>query len=270
MRPPSWAGVPTSGRRTAATTSSRSLLPPSSPRSSERRRSEVAVPAARDGGRVVRIERLLRRAQVLGYVLEVDAHARPGGGAPAHRVDQDVGGLEVRGGLGVPRLPPLEPRQGVLLPRGAADLDQRLGRDPPAGPRLPAPSSRRLNARRLGRLLGVVGRPRRIAEAFGFLPRRELQQRLQRARMLVDLRVTVPDGGETIRNGPQGEVLRPAFVQLLPCERRRDPCVGPGAHRVGAGHRAVLGVLVVVEEDAVALLLPPLAGRQAWSPPLDL
>src|SRR6266478_510825 len=146
MRPCSCAGVPTSGRRTADTTSSRSLLPPSSPRSSEGRRSEV--PAARDCGRVVRIERLLRRAQVLGYVLEVDADARPGGGAPAHRVDQDVGGPEVRGGLGVPRLPPLEPRQGVRLPRGAADLDQRPGRDPPAGPCLPAPSSRRLNARR--------------------------------------------------------------------------------------------------------------------------
>ena len=87
--------------------------------------------------------------------------------------------------------------------------------------------------------------------------------------MLVDLRVAVPDGGETTRHGPQGEVLRPAFVQLLPGERRRDPCVGPGAHRVGAGHRAILGVLVVVEEDAVAFLLPPLAGRQAWSPPLD-
>src|SRR5207253_3129949 len=210
-----------------------------------------------------------RRAQALGDVLEVDAHARPGGGAPAHRVDEDVGGLEVGGGLGVPRFPPLEPRQGVRLPRGAADLDQRPGRDPPAAPRLPALSSRRLNARRFARLLGVVGRPRRIAEAFGFLPRRKLQQRLQRAWMPVDLRVAVPDGGETTRHGPQGEVLRPAFVQLLPGERRRDPCVGRGAHRVGAGHRAILGVLVVVEEDAVAFLLPPLAGRQAWSPPLD-
>src|SRR5436190_18712226 len=178
MRPPSCAGVPTNGRRSAATISSRSLLPPSSPRSSEGRRSDVAVPATRDGGRGVGIERLLRRAQALGYVLEVDADARPGGGAPAHRVDQDVGGPEVRGGFGVPRLPPLEPRQGVLLPRGAADLDQRLGRDPPAAPRLPAPSSRRLNARRFARLLGIVGRPRRIAEAFGFLPRREFQQRL--------------------------------------------------------------------------------------------
>src|SRR5436190_21433096 len=114
MRPPSCAGVSISGRRSAATTSSRSLLPPSSPRSSEGRRSEVAVPAARDGGRVVVIERLLRRAQVTGYVLEDDAHARPGGGARAHRVDHDVGGLEVGGGLGVPRLPPLEPRQAIL------------------------------------------------------------------------------------------------------------------------------------------------------------
>src|SRR5438093_9253412 len=117
MRPWSCAGVPTSGRRTAATTSSRSLLPPSSPRSSEGRRSEV--PAARDCGRVVRIERLLRRAQVLGDVLEVDADARPGGGAPAHRDDQDVVGLEEYGGCALPCFPLLHAHEDAILPRRA-------------------------------------------------------------------------------------------------------------------------------------------------------
>ena len=46
-----------------------------------------------------------------------------------------------------------------------------------------------------------------------------------------------------------------------PIERRRDARVGQRAHRVGRAGRAVLGVLVVVEEDAVALLLPPLRRR---------
>ena len=58
--------------------------------------------------------------------------------------------------------------------------------------------------------------------------------------------------------------------ELVPGHGRRDPPVGLRAHRVGAGHRAVLGVLVVVEEHAVALLLPPLAGGEAGRPPLHL
>ena len=45
-------------------------------------------------------------------------------------------------------------------------------------------------------------------------------------------------------------------------ERRRDARVGQRPHRIGRAGRAVLGVLVVVEEDAVALLLPPLRGRE--------
>ena len=46
--------------------------------------------------------------------------------------------------------------------------------------------------------------------------------------------------------------------------------VGPRAHRVGPGDRAVPGVRVVVQEDAVALVRPPLARRQVGQTPLDL
>ena len=57
---------------------------------------------------------------------------------PAHRVDQHVGRLEVRGGLGMSRLPALESGERVFLPPRAPDLDQReLGR----------PAARRLHAR---------------------------------------------------------------------------------------------------------------------------
>ena len=54
----------------------------------------------------------------------------------------------------------------------------------PARPRPLAP--RRLHARRLARLLGVVRRPRRVAQALRLLPGRELEQRLERAGLLVD------------------------------------------------------------------------------------
>ena len=59
-------------------------------------------------------------------------------------------------------------------------------------------------------------------------------------------------------------------VDLVPGQRRRHARVGRRPHRVGRGDGAVLGVLVVVEEDAVALLLPPLAGGERRRAPLDL
>ena len=49
--------------------------------------------------------------------------------AAAHRVDEHVGGLEVRRRLRMPRLPALEAGQRILLlPARAADLDQRAWR----------------------------------------------------------------------------------------------------------------------------------------------
>ena len=127
----------------------------------------VAVEAARV---VVGIERLLRRPQRLGHVLEVHADAGPGRGAPAHRVDEHVGGLRdarpPRGGA------PSSARGRRARPPScarAADLDERLRRDAAAagaGSRLPA---RRRHARRLARLLRVVRRPRRVAQALRLL-----------------------------------------------------------------------------------------------------
>ena len=88
--------------------------------------------------------------------------------------------------------------------------------------------------------------------------------------MVIDRRVPIADGGEARRHGAQREVLRRAREQLVPGDRRGDARVGLRAHRVGAGDGAILGVLVVVEEDAVALLLPPLAGGELGRAPLDL
>ena len=60
-------------------------------------------------------ERLLRRPQLGRDVLQVDADPRPGGRAAAHGVDQHVGGLEVRGRLGVALLPALQPGERIVL-----------------------------------------------------------------------------------------------------------------------------------------------------------
>ena len=74
------------------------------------------------------IQRLLRRTQVFGHVLQVHADARPGAVAAAFPVDEDVGRLEMRHGIGMPRLPALQSGERVGLVAGAADVDQRVFR----------------------------------------------------------------------------------------------------------------------------------------------
>ncbi len=57
---------------------------------------------------------------------------------------------------------------------------------------------------------------------------------------------------------------------LVPLERTGHARVGDGADGVGGGDGAVAGVLVVVDEHALAFLLPPAAGGAAGHAPLDL
>ena len=78
-----------------------------------RRAGSLTCPVVRHV--VVRIERLLRRPQLVRHVLQVHADARPGLKAAAHRIDEHVGRLEVRGGLGVARLPALEAGERIFL-----------------------------------------------------------------------------------------------------------------------------------------------------------
>src|SRR6185295_332495 len=88
--------------------------------------------------------------------------------------------------------------------------------------------------------------------------------------MLVDTRVPVAESSEAFGHRRQSEIGGLAAGYLIPGERRRHAGVVSGSHGVGGGHRAVLGVLVVVDEHAVPLFLPPLAGRDGWRAPLDL
>src|SRR6185437_7959815 len=59
--------------------------------------------------------------------------------------------------------------------------------------------------------------------------------------------------------------------ELLPVERSRHGRPGLGANAVGGGDRAVAGVLVEVDEDPLAALLLPPAGRHlVGQPALEL
>ena len=117
-------------------------------------------------------------AAVARDVLQVDPDARPGAEAAAHRIDQHVGRLQMRRGVRMPRPPALETGQRVFLLLRAPDLD-RAGCSVSGGAtaaraavRPPASYSAAATARR-------PGPP--------FVTRRELQQRVERAGVLVDV-----------------------------------------------------------------------------------
>ncbi len=74
--------------------------------------------------------------------------------------------------------------------------------------------------------------------------------------------MAVTDLREALRHRREREVLGIGAVDLVPAQGRRDACVGRRPHRVRRRHGAILGVLVVVHEHALALFLPPLAGRE--------
>ena len=86
-------------------------------------RSHEALRARED--LLIRIERLLNRPQLFGYVLQIDADPGPGAVAPAHDIDQYIGRLEMCGGLAVARFPALQTRERDLLAPSASNLAMR-------------------------------------------------------------------------------------------------------------------------------------------------
>ena len=75
--------------------------------------------------------------------------------------------------------------------------------------------------------------------------------------VLVDRRRRVAALAQARRDRVEPQLRGVDVVDLVPVERAGHARVGHGAHRVGGGDRAVARVLVVVDEDADALLLPP-------------
>src|SRR4029453_18499044 len=97
---------------------------------------------------------------------------------------------------------------------------------------------------------------------FALVPRGELEQRVKRARVLVDCGVAVANLCEPYGHRPQGEVARIADLDLVPCQRSRDASIGRRPHRIRARDGPILRVLVVIQEYAVTLFLPPFSRRQ--------
>ena len=113
-------------------------------------------------------------------------------------------------------------------------------------------------------------RPRRVGHARRLVPGRQCEQPVQRPGRLVHLRPGVADSREPRRDGVDRVLRRIARRHLRPGQRRGHPGVSDRADGVGGRDRAVLGVLVVVHEDAVPLFFPPLGRGQVGRPPLDL
>ena len=165
-------------------------------------------------------------------------------------------------------------------------LSGRACHSPATGPRnpiraLPRAAPRRSALSRVGgRACARTGSPGALGkflaaraaspEPFVLVTSSELEQPVERADRLVELGAgSLPDryGPDTAFTvhapGPNRWALRPTRAVSTPWRRQR----------VGRSTRtrwAIASVLVVVEEDAVALLLPPLRGRHLRDPPLDL
>src|SRR6478672_11850647 len=83
--------------------------------------------------------------------------------------------------------------------------------------------------------------------------------------MPIDVGMTITDLAVALRHGHQVEILWLAFTDFVPAQRRRHPGIRLRPDRVRAGDRAVLCILVVVEEHAVPFFLPPFAGGERGS-----
>ena len=92
----------------------------------------------------------------------------------------------------------------------------------------------------------------------------------RRPGLLVDGRRGVAALAQARGDRLQAQLGRLDVGDLVPLQRTGHARVGDRPDRVGGGDGAVAGVLVVVDEHALALLLPPAAGRPAGHPPLDL
>jgi len=146
------------------------------------------------------------------------------------------------------------------------------GRRPPRlrdDRRLRLARPRRLNAPRLARLLGEVRRPRRVAKASSSSRRarstRPASEWWTSSMLAAGSPLSFRRCGTVSRRRSPGSTsgTRPTRAASRRGRRHRP-------HAVRARHRAIARVLVVVEEHADALLLPPLRRRAAGHPALDL
>ena len=174
------------------------------------------------------------------------------------------------------RFPPLEPRERRLLVRRVRDGDERHLRLPRSRRFLLCRAlrhslrARRRDASTLAIHLLKVWRPGRVAKSGRFVACRELEQRVEGTDGLVHPREWICGRGKSSRHRQHREVRRLAVRDLVPAQRCGHTRVRQRTHGVCGARRAVLRVLVVVEKDAAALLLPPLRRRDGRCPTFHL
>src|SRR5829696_4530727 len=123
---------------------------------------------------------------------------------------------------------------------------------------------------RVSALLREVWGPWGIAETALLVATGQVKQLFDRTCVIVDVRGRVALLPYALRHRVEAELGRVDVGDLVPLERTADSRVRHGPHRVPRGDRPIARVLVVIDEDPVALLLPPLAGGVPRQAPLDL
>ena len=219
----------------------------------------------------MRIDLVLASAPVADRVQAawVDRQARKGSGPSDHApviVDLDEAPDGDIGPVVPPPSAPVTKRGAKKLPQVAVSRTRQ-----PRHSRVAVAIARGLHALRLARHLRVVGRIGHVALALGLVALVHVQQRLQRVGGVVDRGVAIAHLGEARGHRRDREVLGRDLGELVPGHRRGDRRARLRPDAVGRGDRAVAGVLVVVDEDALAaLLLPPLGRHLARQAPLEL
>ena len=112
------------------------------------------------------------------------------------------------------------------------------------------------------RVGGAAAPSTAAAQPLRLIPRRQFQQRLERAWVRLHLRMRVADRREPRRDRSHRKVGWVHLRHLRPGQRRGHPRIRQRPHRVSARRRPVLRVLVVVQKHPVPLFLPPLRGRK--------
>src|SRR5215211_1733361 len=128
----------------------------------------------------------------------------------------------------------------------------------------------------VGRSLAVaaaaseVRRPWCDAQALLLVAPREVVQRVERAGVRLDVRRRVAPLGQERGDGLEAQVAGLGVGHVLPAQGGRDARVRRRAHGPAGSHRPISRVLVVVDEHAVALLLPPPARGEVGDAALHL
>src|SRR5439155_16271956 len=131
-------------------------------------------------------------------------------------------------------------------------------------------ATRRWRPRGFARRFCVLRGPRRVTLPVTLLTLRKLEQALEGIGAHIEGTMRVTDARVALRHGDHREIRRIGLGDFAPFERRRNTRVGRRPNGVSTGDGTVFRVLVVVDEHAVSLFLPPFAGRERRHAVLDL